>query len=111
MSYPSHPLTSITIPISTKVPVSSPVLAEYKTARALSIGAPATLAETITVEGQGTDDAWRTVKTKELADLAIAAGEVILVHFPGRFKSIRVASTTNVAAARVFTVQVISQLD
>lgn len=109
MSYPSHPLVDLVIPNGTK-PSNTVVLKAYKTARALSILAPAALTGTITVQGQGVDDAWRNVQVDE-ADLNVTVDDATIVDYPGRFKAVRVNSGSNEGAERTFECQAIYELD
>lgn len=109
MSNPSHPLVDLVIPNGT-TPSNTVVLKAYRTARALSILGPATVAEVVVVQGQGVDDVWRSVQVSE-ADLNVTAGDTTLVDYPGRFKAVRLNADGNVAAERTFECQVISELD
>ncbi len=109
MSYPSHPLADLVIPINTK-PSNEIVKARFKTARALSIHSGAVaLTGTINVEGKGVDGNWRVVQ-KSGSDVVVTTGNATLVEYPGRFEAVRVNSGTNEAAARTFEVQTISEL-
>lgn len=109
MSYSSHPLVDLVIPNGTK-PSNSIAKNKFKTARALSIhSGSVALTGTITVQGQGVDDAWRNIQVSE-ADLNVTVDDATIVDYPGRFEAIRVNSGSNEGAARTFECQVISEL-
>lgn len=108
MSYPSHPLVDLVIPNST-TPSNAIAKAKFKTARALSIMSPATLAETVVVQGKGVDGNWRAVQEAE-ADLNVTAGDATIVNYPGRFEEIRLNAGGNVAVERTFECQVLYEL-
>ncbi len=108
MSYPSHPLADLVIPINTK-PSNALAKAKFKTARALSFSGPNTLNGTVVVQGKGVDGAWRNVQVG-VADLYVTVDDIALVEYPGRFEEVRLNSSVNQTAARTFECQVISEL-
>ena|SRR3990167_8971888 len=109
MSYPAHPVPDLTI-ANGQQNSDTVALAVYRTARALSIAAPATLTGTISVQGRVDSTNWKTLYSGG-ADVTISADRVVLIDMPARFEAVRVRSGSAEGAARAFTVHVVYQLD
>ncbi len=110
MSYPSHPLEDLVIPVGTK-PSNAIDKKKFRTARALSImPAVAAFDGTIVVQGKGVDGVWRAVQVAE-ADLNVTAGDATLVDYPGRFEAVRLNSSLNEDPAMTAECQALYELD